>query len=544
MQIMNTNTSKARLIILLCSLSTALGGQTTTLPEQAHGLLFAKKHYRSEALPDFTEVRAKLPEPLLADNQEWEAMYWQAWKIAFRGLRRPAASSPLVSNWLDEAFSENIFQWDTIFMLMFARYGHRSFPFVHSLDNFYCRQLASGFIGREYRESDGRLIHFDFEGGLFSPHGYKNVINPPLFSWAEMESFRLTADSNRIALVFPVLQAYADWLDRPGDPHSESWEEQGRRSPNGLFWNTPLGSGMDNTPRPVATGAAWVEMGSQMVIMYRSLREMADILQDSVAADTYKQRSAELAALINRYHWHEQDAFYYDIDAQGKHFRKMTSGGFWPLLAGIADSSQANALLGHLQDSSKFWRPVPFPTLAADEVEYAADGGYWRGGVWAPTNVMIIKGLEQYGFYAEARQATTAYLAAINSVFLETGTFFENYAPEYPAPGNPARADFVGWTGCGPIQLLIENIIGIKTDAAGQRIIWKLTRSDKHGLRNLFLADNTIDLIYLPGQNDSDAAAIAVNCQAPFSLEIHANGEIIRYQIAQGKQRLTLEKGS
>jgi glycogen debranching enzyme len=177
-------------------------------------------------------------------------------------------------------------------------------------------------------------------------------------------------------------------------------------------------------------------------------------------------------------------------------------------------------------------------------VEYAADGGYWRGGVWAPTNVMIIKGLEQYGFYAEARQATTAYLAAINSVFLETGTFFENYAPEYPAPGNPARADFVGWTGCGPIQLLIENIIGIKTDAAGQRIIWKLTRSDKHGLRNLFLADNTIDLIYLPGQNDSDAAAIAVNCQAPFSLEIHANGEIIRYQIAQGKQRLTLEKGS
>ncbi len=91
----------------------------------------------------------------MEDNHEWINMYWKCWEIAFDHLKKPPKGSPFVSNILDEAFNENIFQWDMIFMVMFARYGHHIFPAINSLDNFYCRQYPSGYICREISEKDG-----------------------------------------------------------------------------------------------------------------------------------------------------------------------------------------------------------------------------------------------------------------------------------------------------------------------------------------------------------------------------------------------------
>jgi hypothetical protein len=151
---------------------------------------------------------------------------------------------------------------------VFARYGHYQFPAIQSLDNFYCRQRPSGFICREYREADGAAVHYDSDGGLFSPKGWKNAINPPIFSWAECESYKVTGDKSRFAEILPVLEKYVEWLNRDGDPEAPDWETNGRRSkgtPHGLYWNTSLGSGLDNTPKPTDPGCGWVDMSCQMV---------------------------------------------------------------------------------------------------------------------------------------------------------------------------------------------------------------------------------------------------------------------------------------
>ena len=47
-------------------------------------------------------------------------------------------------------------------------------------------------------------------------------------------------------------------------------------------------------------------------------------------------------------------------------------------------------------------------------------------------------------------------------------TIWECYSPEKPAPAtrwdgeNYCRQDFVGWSGLGPIALMLENIIGLQ----------------------------------------------------------------------------------
>lgn len=50
-------------------------------------------------------------------------------------------------------------------------------------------------------------------------------------------------------------------------------------------------------------------------------------------------------------------------------------------------------------------------------------------------------------------------------MFRETGTLWENYAPEYAGRGHPAKPDFVGWTGVSAITIPIEYVVGLRLDA-------------------------------------------------------------------------------
>lgn len=500
--------------------------QATASPaDQPMGMYFHKKTYVEQPLPSFNAAKPLLPEPVLPSKPEWVAMYWKCWQLAFSHLRQPPQGSPLVSNWLDEAFSPNIFQWDTCFMMMFARYGHYQFPAIQSLDNFYCLQRPSGFICREYREADGAPVHYDFDGGMFSPKGWKNAVNPPIFSWAECESYKVTGDKSRFAEILPVLEKYVAWLNRDGDPGAADWETNGRRShgtPHGLYWNTPLGSGLDNTPKPTDPGCGWVDMSCQMVMQYDNL---ATIYQELGSPDKARAASAEARAIserINRWCWDETDGFYYDVSADGTKFRKKTSCGFWPLLAGVASKAQAARMVAHLKDPNKFWRPMVFPALAADEKEYEADGGYWLGGVWAPTNYAIIKGLERADYEPFAAEASERYLHGMAAVFQQTGTVWENYAPESMAPGNPSKKDFVGWSGCGPIALLIENVLGFRPDGARQALHWNLRLAEPHGIRQLRFGAVTADLLY------DGKSTVTVHSNAPFDLTINARHIAIR----------------
>ncbi len=121
-------------LALLCS--TALAGE--------RGVYFAKKRYEPAPLPKFGEMRASLPEPIYDAKPGWIAAYWKAWELAFRNFHEPAPGSGFVSQYIDAAFSDSIYFWDTAFMTMFTNMAHPLVPGIGSLDNFYARQRESG----------------------------------------------------------------------------------------------------------------------------------------------------------------------------------------------------------------------------------------------------------------------------------------------------------------------------------------------------------------------------------------------------------------
>jgi hypothetical protein len=69
-------------------------------------------------------------------------MYWKTWELAFRNFYEPRPESGFVSQFIDAAFNQNVFLWDSCFLTMFCDYGHPLVPGIGSLDNFYAKQYG------------------------------------------------------------------------------------------------------------------------------------------------------------------------------------------------------------------------------------------------------------------------------------------------------------------------------------------------------------------------------------------------------------------
>lgn len=460
-----------------------------------------------------------LPRPIVDERPNWLTLYDKSWEIASAGVKRGTANNGFVREYLDEGFNDNIFQWDTCHMMLFAKYANGFVPSIVSLDNFYQSQHSDGAICREIRESDGSDYWSRADPGY---------TNPPLFSWAEWEYYNLTGDGGRLARVLEALDRYFRWC-----------KDHRTREDGMHYWNN-LASGMDNLPRPEDEGAGWVDYTSQQALAARYMSRMAAVIGDRKLESRYEEEHATLSALVNRSCWNEEDGYYYDVYEDGGHVKIKSAACFWPMLAGIASSEQAARLAEHLANPAEFLRPHLFPALSADHPSYRESGDYWNGGVWAPTNMMYVKGLQQAGHEELATRAAINHLDNMAEVFrdVEPHTIWENYSPERATPGKPARPQFVGWSGNGPITLLIENVIGIRADGVDNTVAWRPTLTGRHGMENLRFGDNSVDLVALSRDSADGSRRIEVRADAPFTLEIIHRGR--SYDISAGETRLDI----
>ena len=176
-----------------------------------------------DKLDVYKRQRKILPSPVWEGHEKEVELYWHAWQIAVGNIRQPQEGSGFVSPYLDIAYNGNIFMWDASFMMMFARYGYRFFPFQRTLDNFYAKQHPDGFICREIR-ADGSDC---FE--RYDP----TSTGPNLLPWVALMYYRQFGDIDRLHKVFPALCAYAKW-----------WRLN-RTWPDGTYWSSGWGTGMD-----------------------------------------------------------------------------------------------------------------------------------------------------------------------------------------------------------------------------------------------------------------------------------------------------------
>lgn len=477
--------------------------------------------YSAPDLPD--SVRRLLPVPIIDSRPEWLELYWRTWSVAFDQVRKPAAESGLVS-YCDAAFSHNLFQWDTCFMECFLRYAAEPFYATGSLDNFYLKQHGDGFICREINS---------ITGADFWEKTHPSSINPPLFADAEWMLYNISGDSERLARILEPLRRYYNWL------------KKNRRAADGKgYWTTTLGSGMDNSPRVVDQGGedvhesygyVWLCITAQQALAARRISQIAAAVGEWKSAQRFAREFEETAAYVDDKMWNEKLGCYCDVAPDGALGATMTPAMCWPLLLANRPASRAARIAQLLADKSLFWRRHAIPSLSADHDRYNPRGHYWSGSVWPPMVYLAARAMRASGYHDLAAAISTNHLENLSAVYKDTGTFWENYAPDSAEPGEISRPEFVGWTGCGPIALLIESVIGVAVSAPKRRVTWRVTRNDRHGIRNLPMASDRLTLIYVP-----DEKSLRIDSSEPFDLRLSYNGKEAELPKLVGEQTIDL----
>ena len=543
----------------------------TFLDNLQRGMYFDKKSYYDTELNTFEEVKPFLPEPILPGRTEWTACYWYALKVLFANQHVPTKESGYVSNFVDAAFNENIFLWDTAFMTMFCNLLHPYVPGIRSLDNFYKMQFDDGEIPREMVRDTGKdfLVWVNgYDKPLYSyfhnhyghrrlkgqaPIPYEEMYKPdmgrvieknpyltldnlnhPILALAEWESYCHTKDAARLELVLEPLYRYYSAL------------KYHLKHANGLYvtdW-----ASMDNSPRNKYLGLA-IDTSCEMVLFARNLLDIMNVLDKSGLKASDEQRRSELSedirelsGRIDSLMWNDEDGFYYDLTFEGKQTGMKTIAAYWSLISKVADKDKAGILTKWLNDKDTFNRIHRVPVLAANEEGYDPEGGYWKGSVWAPTNTMVVLGLEKNGYYELAREIGINHIDAVCKVFSKTGTIWENYPADSITSGNSDRRDFVGWSGMGPIMFLLRYGIGLRTDIERDLLVWDISndilKDGPIGCKNYWFFGITADFMVMA---DDHKLNIEVKTSQPFELEIIFNGKKRQYHV-DGRLEATISE--
>ena len=296
--------------------------------------------------------KEEIPQPVYPDKDLVD-LYHKTWEIAAGRVRKGPEGLP-GSPYMDEnCYEDQIWIWDTCFMVLFAKYAPHSFPGEGSMDNLY-KPIWD-------KEKTPLRIHL--------------VDNPPLFAWVEKEYYDFTGNKNRIHEILnrkQYLQKHFDWFA------NAKAGERFECSPQNIYLNaigedgftwTGGASGMDNTPRGRDAGGynkiLWIDAISQQALSARCMAQLEQSLGNADAAGKWEAIYRKLKDKVNELYWDEQDGFYYDVAIENRQpCRIRTMASYWPLLAGVASPAQAEKMVKYLLDPQEFGGDYPTPTLS------------------------------------------------------------------------------------------------------------------------------------------------------------------------------------
>lgn len=155
-----------------------------------------------------------------------------------------------------------------------------------------------------------------------------------------------------------------------------------------------------------------VDLNTLIYCQEKNLSWISKLLKLKVEPD-WNKLAEHRKKLINQYCWDEKSGLYYDFDYIKKRKSKIAAvTTFQPLWAGIASSAQAKKVVRNLP---LFQVSYGLTTTAKN----SKDEKYQWGcqSVWAPMQLIVVDGLNRYGFSKEAQLISKGYMDLIAKNF-------------------------------------------------------------------------------------------------------------------------------
>lgn len=187
----------------------------------------------------------------------------------------------------------------------------------------------------------------------------------------------------------------------------------------------------------------------------------AKLLGDYAEMKQWQKKANIRKNTVDSLMWNEMKGFYYDYNYKKEKRGSIASlAGLFPLWVGMVDDRRAIKLVKALQ---KFEEKGGLATterqaIPSNPITSSSPPTQWaHPNGWAPLQLIVIQGLERYGFHEDARRIANKWLKNNLDWFNKNNVFLEKYNVVDPNKP-PAKGLYPSQTGFGWTNAVFEKL--------------------------------------------------------------------------------------
>lgn len=220
-------------------------------------------------------------------------------------------------------------------------------------------------------------------------------------------------------------------------------------------------SGWDMTPRfnRKALNYLPVDLNALLYKYEMDFARASRIFDDPVDAVRWERAAQARKKAMNELMWDRSRGLYYDYNYKKERRGNISSlAAYFPMWAGMVTEQQAKQLVKALRRFENKGGLATTDALPIGQLVTNSMPTQWAyPNGWAPLQLVVIRGLERYGYHDDARRIAMKWLKGNLAWFNENGIFLEKYnvvAPDRP----PAKGVYPSQTGFGWTNAVFERL--------------------------------------------------------------------------------------
>ncbi|MGH7196064.1 MAG: trehalase family glycosidase [Candidatus Saccharimonadales bacterium] len=202
-----------------------------------------------------------------------------------------------------------------------------------------------------------------------------------------------------------------------------------------------------------------VDLNALLYVYEMDFARAARVFDDEQEAGEWETCARRRKATMDELMYDKNRGLYYDYNYVKERRGNVSSlAAYYPLWAGLADDKQARSLVVNLKKfetkgglATTDALPIGQYVLGSIPTQWAYPNG------WAPLHYIVIKGLQRYGYEADAKRIAMKWLKTNLAWFQSKGVFLEKYnvvQPDKP----PAEGVYPSQTGFGWTNAVFERL--------------------------------------------------------------------------------------
>jgi alpha,alpha-trehalase len=220
-------------------------------------------------------------------------------------------------------------------------------------------------------------------------------------------------------------------------------------------------SGWDMTPRfnRRALDYVPVDLNALLYKYETDFARAAKLVGDTEGVTHWEQAAKKRSRTMNSLMWDKLRGLYYDYNyVKEKRGNVSSLAAYYPMWAGMVDGRHAQAMVKAMRRfESKGGLSATDALPLAQYVPGSLPTQWAYPNGWAPLHLLVIQGLERYGYKEDARRIALKWIKTNNDCFQSHAVFLEKYNvadPDKP----PMRGLYPSQTGFGWTNAVFERL--------------------------------------------------------------------------------------